>query len=192
MDIKVTNIITIFTIIDGKINLLVKDNKLIEVDCLEELDIVNEYYIKNNIDVRGLDLKQCFTFSKKNQNILNLNILYVDIINEENITLSNGFSFIELNDIKDNVFVKKSLESLKKDLVLSSNIKKLYPGEFVLPEIQRIYEYLLDKKFDRRNFRKKLIKLDVIEDLEKISYSKTGRPAKVYRFKEIHEDKILF
>ena len=192
MDIKVTNIITIFTIIDGKVNLLVKDNKLIEVDCLEELDIVNEYYIKNNIDVRGLDLKQCFTFSKKNQNILNLNILYVDIINEENITLSNGFSFIELNDIKDNVFVKKSLESLKKDLVLSSNIKKLYPGEFVLPEIQRIYEYLLDKKFDRRNFRKKLIKLDVIEDLEKISYSKTGRPAKVYRFKEIHEDKILF
>ena len=68
----------------------------------------------------------------------------------------------------------------------------IYPEEFALPEIQKIYEHLLDKKYDRRNFRKKLIKLDVIEDLNKISENKKGRPAKLYRFKDITEDKILF
>ena len=116
----------------------------------------------------------------------------MDIVNYKKIELNDTFSFKQIDNLKDNVFVQKSIECLKKELVLNSTIKRLYPDEFVLPEIQRIYEDLLDKKYDRRNFRKKLIKLDVIEDLDKISSNKTGRPAKLYRFKEITEDKILF
>jgi len=192
MEVKVKNIINIFTIIDGKINLLVKDNKLIEIECLEELDVVNSNYIKNNIDIKDLNLKQCFTLSKKEEDKLNLTIIYMDIVNYKNIKLNDSFGFKRLEDIKDDIFVKKSIECLKKELVLNSTIKRLYPDEFVLPEIQRIYENLLEKKYDRRNFRKKLIKLDVIEDLDKISSNKTGRPAKLYRFKKIKEDKILF
>ena len=192
MEVKVKSIINIFTIIDGKINLLVKDNKLIEIECLEELDIVNSNYVKNNIDIKDLSLKQCFTLSKKEEDKLNLTIIYMDIVNYKNIKLNDTFSFKQIYDLKDNVFVQKSIECLKKELVLNSTVKKLYPDEFVLPEIQKIYEDLLDKKYDRRNFRKKLIKLDVIEALDKISSNKTGRPAKLYRFKEIKEDKILF
>lgn len=192
MEVKVKSIINIFTIIEGRINLLVQDNKLIEIKCLDELDIVNNNYMKNNIDIKDLNLKQCYTISKKEEDKLNLTVIYMDIINYKNIKLNDTFSFKQIDDLKDNIFVQKSIECLKKELVLNSTIKKLYPEEFVLPEIQRIYESLLDKKYDRRNFRKKLIKLDVIEDLDKISSNKTGRPAKLYRFKEIKEDKMLF
>ncbi|MBE6139766.1 MAG: hypothetical protein E7174_04665 [Firmicutes bacterium] len=193
MKVVVKNIINIFTIIDGKINLLVKDNNIIEIDCLDQLDLINNDYIKDNIDIKDLNLKQCYTFSKKEKDKLELKVLYIDIINIDSIKLSNGFDFIELDKLdKENDYIKASIEFLKKELVLNSTIKKLYPNEFVLPEIQKIYEYLLDKKYDRRNFRKKLIKLDVIEDLDKISSNKTGRPAKLYRFKEIKTDKILF
>lgn len=193
MNIVVKNIINIFTMIDGKINLLMRDNNLIEIDCLDDLDLVNSNYIKNNIDIKELNLSQCHTFSKKEEDKLKLTIVYMDIINVNNIKLNNKFSFIELDKLdKDNIYINKSIECLKKELILNSTIKKLYPNEFVLPEIQKIYEDLLGKKYDRRNFRKKLIKLDVIEDLDKISSSKTGRPAKLYRFKEIKEDKILF
>ena len=192
MEVKVKSIINIFTIIDGKINLLVKDNKIIEIECLDELDIVNSNYVKENLAIEDLNLKQCFTLSKKEEDKLNLTVIYMDIVNYKNIKLNDTFSFKQIDALKDNIYVQKSIECLKKELVLNSTIKKLYPGEFVLPEIQRIYEDLLDKKYDRRNFRKKLIKLDVIEDLDKISSNKTGRPAKLYKFKEIKEDKILF
>ena len=191
MEVVIKNIINIFTIIDGKINLLVKDNNLIEIDCLDELEIVNNNYIKNNLNISDLNLKQCYTFSKKEENKLELRILYIDIINIDNVKLNNNFSFVELEKL-DNIYINKSIEYLKKELVLNSTIKRLYPDEFILPEIQRVYENLLNKKYDRRNFRKKLIKLDVIEDLDKISSNKTGRPAKLYRFKEVKEDKILF
>ena len=158
MEVKVRSIINIFTIIDGKIGILVKDNKLIEIECLDELDIVNSNYIKNNIDIKDLNLKQCYTISKKEEDKLNLTVIYMDIINYKNIKFNDTFSFKHIHDLKDNMFVQKSIECLKKELVLNSTIKKLYPEEFVLPEIQRIYESLLDKKYDRRNFRKKLIK----------------------------------
>ena len=192
MNVVVKNIINIFTIIEGKINLLVYNNDLIKIDCLDDLDIVNKNYINNNLNIKDLNLKQCYTFSNK-ENTLELTILYVDIVNIENIKLNDKFSFIELEKLdKDNIYINKSIEYLKRELVLNSTIKRLYPNEFILPEIQKIYEDLLEKKYDRRNFRKKLIKLDVIEDLDKISSSKTGRPAKLYKFKEIKEDKILF
>jgi len=193
MNIVVKNIINIFTIIDGKINLLVRNNNPIEIDCLDDLDLVNNNYIKSNIGIKDLNLKQCYTFSEKKDDILNITVLYIDIINIDNIKLKDNFSFIELDKInKKNIYINKSIKYLKKQLILNSTIKKLYPNEFILPEIQKIYEDLLDKKYDRRNFRKKLIKLDVIEDLDKISSSKTGRPAKLYKFKEIKEDKVLF
>lgn len=193
MNIEVKNIINIFTIIDGKINLLVKNNNLIEIDCLDELDIINNNYIKDNIDIKDLNLKQCYTFSKKENDNLKLTILYIDIINIDNIELNDTFSFVEINKLdKNNIYINKSIECLKKEIILNSTIKRLYPGEFILPEIQKVYEELLEKKYDRRNFRKKLIKLDIIEDLDKISSNKTGRPAKLYKFKDIKEDKILF
>ncbi|MBR6690260.1 MAG: hypothetical protein IKL65_02900 [Bacilli bacterium] len=193
MDIRVKNVINIFTIIDGKIHLLLNKNNLIEIECLDEINLVNNEYIYKNIDIKELNLKQCYTFSKKEENKLELTVLYIDIINKDNIKLNDKFNFRELDKLdKENIYINKSIECLKKELILNSTIKKLYPKEFVLPEIQKIYEDLLDKKYDRRNFRKKLIKLDVIEDLDKISSNKTGRPAKLYRFKEIKEDKVLF
>ena len=85
MEVKVKSIINIFTIIDGKINLLVKHNELIEIECLDELDIVNSNYIKNNINIKDLNLKQCFTFSKKEEDKLNLTITYMDIVNLKRI-----------------------------------------------------------------------------------------------------------
>ena len=193
MDINIRIIINIFTIIDGNINLLVKsDNSLIDIECLDDLDLVCNKYIKENIDIKNLNLKQVYTFSKKD-NKFKLTILYVDIVNKDNINLNNKFRFIELDKLDHtNIYINKSIEYLKKELTLNSTIKKLYPGEFVLPEIQKIYENLLNKKYDRRNFRKKLLKLDIIEDLNKLSSSKNGRPAKLYKFKEVVEDKMLF
>ena len=193
MKIAVKSIINIFTIIDGKINLLVdSNNNLLEIECFDNLELVCSKYIKDNIDINDLDLKQCYTFSEKS-NIFNLKILYIDIVNIDNINLNNNFKFVELDKLDtNNIYIEKSIDYLKKELVLFSTLKKLYPSEFVLPEIQKIYENLLGKKYDRRNFRKRLIKLDIIEDINKYSSNKTGRPAKLYKFKDLKEDKILF
>ena len=191
MEVVVKSLIGIFTIIDGKINLIMDGNNLFTISCDDVVEFKNEEFINNNLNIEGLDLKQCYTFSEKDDNKLIVSVLYSDIVNFESIK-SNNFVLMPIENVNKDIYIDKLIECLKKDLVLNSTIKKLYSGEFVLPEIQKIYEDLLNKKYDRRNFRKRLIKLDVIEDLNKMSENKIGRPAKLYRFKDITEDKILF
>ena len=191
MEVVVKSLIGIFTIVDGKINLIMDGNSLFTINCDDVVEFKNQEFINNNLNIEGLNLKQCYTFSEKDDNELTISILYSDIVNFESIK-SNKFVLMPIENVNKDIYIDKLIECLKKDLVLNSTIKKLYSGEFVLPEIQKIYEDLLNKKYDRRNFRKRLIKLDVIEDLNKMSENKIGRPAKLYRFKDITEDKILF
>ena len=191
MEIVVKSLIGIFTIVDGKINLIMDGNSLFTINCDDVVEFKNQEFINNNLNIEGLDLKQCYTFSEKYDNKLIVSILYSDIVNFECIK-SNNFILMPIENVNKDIYIDKLIECLKKDLVLNSTIKKLYSDEFILPEIQKIYEDLLNKKYDRRNFRKRLIKLDVIEDLNKMSENKIGRPAKLYRFKDITEDKILF
>ena len=191
MNVVVKSLIGIFTIVDGKINLLMNGNDLFTIVCNDNVELENQYYIDNNLNIDNLDLKQCYTFSEKENDNLIISILYIDIVNYNDIK-SNNFILIPIENVNKDIYINKLIECLKKDLVLNSTIRKIYPNEFVLPEIQKIYEDLLDTKYDRRNFRKRLIKLDVIEDLNKMSTNKKGRPAKLYKFKDITEDKILF
>lgn len=191
--VSVENIITIYTIVDGKINLLTNNGSIIKFNCDDEIDKVNEKYIKENLKIKDLNLKQCYTFSKKNDENLKFSIIFIDVVNTNDIKQINNFKLVPLDKIDNkDIYLDKSIEYLKKEIVLYSTVKKIYPNEFILPELQKLYEEILNKKFDRRNFRKKLLKLDIIECLEKNNLNNNGRPAKLYRFKDINEDKILF
>lgn len=91
----------------------------------------------------------------------------------------------------DEIIIKvKNL--LQKKIVNSNVLKTLFPSDFTLPELQRVYEQILGIELDRRNFRKKFISLDLIEDTEEKNTGSSGRPAKLYRFKDNIKEKQLF
>ena len=68
----------------------------------------------------------------------------------------------------------------------------MFPNEFTIPEIQKTYEAILNKKFDRRNFRKKLLNLNLIEDTKRTGKFEGKRPAKLYKFKKTKKSKNVF
>lgn len=57
----------------------------------------------------------------------------------------------------------------------------LLPKEFTLSQLQNVYEIVLQEKLDKRNFRKKILSLGVIEETGKMRHG-DHRPAKLYRF----------
>lgn len=84
------------------------------------------------------------------------------------------------------------LEYMKKIILKSNIVKFLLPDKFTMPQLQKIYETLLNQKFDRRNFRKKLLSLGLVDETYDDSVKKVGKPAKYYKFKdEIVEKNIL-
>ena len=88
--------------------------------------------------------------------------------------------------------LKESLIYLQRKIVSTDILKSLFPNEFTIPEIQKTYEAILNKKFDRRNFRKKLLSLDLIEDTNKTGKFEGKKPAKLYKFKDVIESKKVF
>lgn len=55
---------------------------------------------------------------------------------------------------------------------------------FTLTQLQLVYEAVLGVKLDKRNFRKKFLSLDFIEETNETWRNGAHRPAKLYRFKD--------
>ena len=87
--------------------------------------------------------------------------------------------------------VKEALLFLQSKIVNTDILKALFPNEFTIPEIQKAYEAIFNKKFDRRNFRKKLLSLNLIEDTNRTGRFEGKKPAKLYKFKKRVKNKKI-
>jgi 8-oxo-dGTP diphosphatase len=58
----------------------------------------------------------------------------------------------------------------------------LMPSEFTLPELQRVYEVVLDRPLEKSAFRTRMLSADVVEPIAKTRKG-PNRPAQLYRLK---------
>ncbi len=61
---------------------------------------------------------------------------------------------------------------------------ELLPKKFTLSQLQKLYETVLNTKLDKRNFRKKILSMDLLIDLNEMQKDVAHRAAKLYRFDE--------
>ena len=61
---------------------------------------------------------------------------------------------------------------------------ELLPPKFSLTHLQRMYEIILERPLDKRNFRKKVLSLDILEELDEVEQDVAHRAARLYRFDE--------
>ncbi|MFL5731330.1 MAG: NUDIX hydrolase [Cytophagaceae bacterium] len=59
---------------------------------------------------------------------------------------------------------------------------ELLPDKFSLTQLQQLYEAILDTTLDKRNFRKKLLKMKLLIQLSEIQKGVAHRAAKLYKF----------
>ncbi len=61
---------------------------------------------------------------------------------------------------------------------------ELLPKKFTLTQLQKLYENVLDQDLDKRNFRKKLLSMDLLLDTGELEQGVSHRAAKLYQFDE--------
>jgi 8-oxo-dGTP diphosphatase len=82
-----------------------------------------------------------------------------------------------------------ALERLRNKLEYTTVGFQLLPRKFSLSELQAVYEAILDKQLDKRNFRKKIELLGILKPLPE--YRQTGRkPARLYSFSAKNFEKL--
>lgn len=152
-----------------------------------------------NID---FDLHLCNVFDevKRSPLMRMLAVTYLGVIDNEKVSIlketlkTTNAEWFPIDNIPElaydhNEILKDALNNLKTKIVSSDILKSLFPGEFTIPEIQKVYESILEKKFDRRNFRKKLLNLNLITDTSKYGKFEGRKPAKLYKFNNKVENK---
>jgi 8-oxo-dGTP diphosphatase len=65
------------------------------------------------------------------------------------------------------------------------------PQTFTLSELQCVYEALLNQAIDKRNFRKRILSLDLIEETGRQRRNGKHRPAREYRVKHPKRVEII-
>jgi ADP-ribose pyrophosphatase YjhB (NUDIX family) len=66
----------------------------------------------------------------------------------------------------------------------SSIIYGLLPESFRLSDLQKMYEIIMNQKFDKRNFRKRMLASGLLEETGQKDRSGAHRPAMLYQFKK--------
>ena len=61
---------------------------------------------------------------------------------------------------------------------------ELLAKKFTLTQLQRLYEKILDRSLDKRNFRRKVLGMDFLVELDEIQKDVAHRAARLYRFDE--------
>ncbi len=82
-----------------------------------------------------------------------------------------------------------ALERLRNKLEYTTVGFQLLPSRFSLTELQEVYEAILGKKLDKRNFRRKLLLLKVLRPTREYRHG-GRRPARLYEFVAANFEKL--
>lgn len=80
--------------------------------------------------------------------------------------------------------IADALDFLRFELQTTNIAREVLPEFFTLSQLQHLYETVLGKKLDKRNFRRRIKEMDVLKETDKTHMDGAHRPAKLYTFKD--------
>ena len=84
----------------------------------------------------------------------------------------------------NNRVIDYALQRLRAKLDYSNVAYSLLPPYFTLSQLQRVHEAILSRPLDKRNFRKRMLSLGIIEPTGRTATEGAHRPAQLYAFRE--------
>ena len=174
------------------------------VEDKESLESAVERELKEETGVKIDYLEQLYTFGKPNRDPRNrtIAIAYFGIVNAgkfQKLQASTDAEDAEWFNIKNlpalafdhRQILTVAIERLRSKITYEPIGFELLDRKFAFSELEDLYSTLLDRPIDRRNFKKKVIKLDILEELdEKAPRSGAGRPGNLFQFNKNAYDRL--
>ena len=177
----------------------------------ETLDEAAQKTLKDLTGLTGIYLKQFHTFSDpqrvrlpKDQDWLKsfrpfperrvITAAYFSLIKMDDYqptpgSFANAAEWVNVYEIPQlafdhNEIVDAGLEHLREELNTKHIGFELLPEKFTLTQLQKLYEIILDKKLDKRNFRKNIKKMDQVIPLDEKQQGVLHKPAQLFTFEK--------
>ncbi len=153
--------------------------------------------LEEETGVKDVYLEQLYTFGRPNRDPRGrvISIAYYALVDSSKIKPHvtgaekiENVQWVDVSDLPKLAFdhediVGYALKRLRYKMEYTAVGLELLPDLFTLTDLQRVYEIILSEKLDKRNFRKKVLSMGVVEPA-KIYKKGPHRPAMLYRFKK--------
>jgi 8-oxo-dGTP diphosphatase len=202
-DHTIAVLVVIFTVKDGELQVLLikrsaepfKDcwslpgGRIIEGDSLRDIAVRR---LETETGLKDVFLEQLYTFSDLDEQG-SIVVAYWALVDPASATLSERQEWPaawypvaglpELAFHNDRV-IEYAVARLRNKLAYSNVTYSLLPEEFTLSQLQQAYEAILSRELDKRNFRKRITSLGILEPTGRKASVGRHRPAQLYRFRE--------
>jgi len=160
----------------------------------ESVDSAAKRILKEKAGVKDVYLEQLHTFGDVNRDPFGrvVSVSYYALIPNKELKIKTSKEYINatwfaIDDLPQLAYdhkkiIKFAAKKLQQKLASTNIAYSLLPKEFTLSELQNIYEDILQKKIDKRNFRKKILSLGIVKKTEKKNIGQAHRPASLYTF----------
>jgi hypothetical protein len=122
-----------------------------------------------------------------------ISVSYYSLINIQNhdaqLVKDNFAHWRPLSKLPPLVFdhstmVEMALKRLRKEAKVKPIGFELLPQKFTLPQLQSLYEAIYSKTLDKRNFRKNMLSMGLLEKLDEKEKENSKKGAYYYQFNE--------
>lgn len=150
--------------------------------------------------IKDVYLEQVHTFGKVNRHPRGrvITIAYFSLINIKDVEIhpasfADKVDWKKISSIESLAFdhleiMQTCLERLRRNIRYQPIGFELLPKKFTLTALQKLYESILEKDLDKRNFRKKILSMHILKSDNEMQKGVAHRPAKLYSFdKEKYE-----
>jgi 8-oxo-dGTP diphosphatase len=167
----------------------------------ESLEQAAKRELQEETGVRDVFLEQLYSFGDPARDPRGriITVAYYALISSERNSLAAGSDASEarwfpMSELPALAFDHKQIldyavERLRNKLEYTTVGFQLLPEKFTLGELQSVYETILGRRLDKRNFRRKIALLGVLKPLRE--WQRAGRkPARLYRFSSERFEKL--
>ena len=162
----------------------------------ERLDAAALRELEEETGVHGVYLEQLYTFGEPDRDPRErvITVVYFTLISGKQAI---GLTLSSATDARDaqwwNIYelpplafdhqqiLEYALLRLRWKLEWTALGFLLLPEEFTLTDLQRVYERVLGRRLDKRNFRRKFLEMGILEPTGNV-FKGDHRPARLYRF----------
>lgn len=205
---SVTVDVVIFSLIDEKLKVLLIKRKQWPFQGMwaipggfvrmeEALEEAAARELEEETGVKNVFMEQLYTFGEPDRDPRTrvITVAYFAIVPADAIEHHEAGSdaeatgWHEMDDLPELAFdhrdiLEYALTRLRYKLEYTTVGFELLPDEFTLSELQHAYELILGEGLDKRNFRRKILSADVLEETGKKRREGEGRPAQLFRYKK--------
>lgn len=139
---------------------------------------------KTSLNIKSIYKEQLYSFSGINRDKRSraISVAYLCLYSGNEVE-----GFVDISKIKKLAYdhsqiLKFALERLKSKLEYTTIVQKLIKNSFTFSELQKTYEVIFGREIDKRNFRKKIDSLNILQETGNKIQSGKMRPAKEYAF----------